>query len=132
MDLYIILLYCFAFIVPLSIFFRSFGSTEPRIRKCRLLYAIPSILTIFVDVVFIVLILQQKITAENSSAVVQYAPLLLCILSFFVYLFGKKKERLLQADVLVENAVDIMDTRNNGRNQNNFLDISTEELNKKN
>ena len=132
MDLYIILLYCFAFIVPLSIFFFSFGSTEPRIRKCRLLYAIPSILTIFVDVVFIVLILQQKITAENSSVVVQYVPLLLCILSFFVYLFGKKKERLLQADVLVENAVDFMDTRNNGRNQNNFLDISTEELNKKN
>ena len=132
MDLYIILLYCFAFIVPLSIFFLFFGSTEPRIRKCRLLYAIPSILTIFVDVVFIVLILQQKITAENSSVVVQYVPLLLCILSFFVYLFGKKKERLLQADVLVENAVDIMDTRNNGRNQNNFLDISTEELNKKN
>lgn len=109
--MFMVFLYCFAALIPLLIFFRSFKTLDKRIRNCRLKYAIVSMIAILLDAILVILILTEKIAPGENSEITMFGPFVLCALSILFFLLGKKKEAKIEADILAENAIDIMDIR---------------------
>lgn len=109
--MFLVFLYCFAVLVPLLILFHCFKTLDKRIRNCRIKYAIMSMISIVFDAVLVWLILTEKIAPGEGSVITVYGPFVLCALSFLFSLLGKKKEAKIEADMLAENAIDIMDIR---------------------
>lgn len=106
-----VFLYVVAAIVPVIIFFNSFRTLDKRVKDCRLRYALVSLCSIFYDTTLIIFIIMEYITRENSNYYVTIGPFILCFLSLISYRIGKNKERKIQADILAESAIDVMDLR---------------------
>ncbi len=110
--MYFAIIYCITAIIPMIIFFHCFHTIDKRIRNCRLRYAIPSIISIIYDGVIIYLVLSKKVTNDTPNPWITYAPLIITILALLFYQLRKKTERRIEADILKESAVDVMDLRN--------------------
>ena len=108
---YMVFIYVFVALIPMAILLRCFHTLSKRIRKCRFFYALTSIVTIIFDIVTIYYVIKEGLTFESDNYIIVYGPIALAVLSVISYGLGKKKERLLEADILKENSYDVMDLR---------------------
>lgn len=106
-----VFLYVLIVIIPIMIFLDSFKTIDIRIKKCRLKYSIMSLLSVIYDGVLVVLVIMKYVSKNSNHYYVTIVPFVLFFLSFLSYQIGRKKERRIQADILAENAIDIMDLR---------------------
>ena len=111
MSYTMVFVYIFSALVPLAIIFRSFRTLSKRIKKCRLFFAIPSILSLAYDLTLVYLILNEHIPYDEKNYFISIGPVALAVVSFLFYQIGTKKEQKLEADIHAENSIDIMDLR---------------------
>ncbi|MEG1495736.1 MAG: hypothetical protein RR406_05555 [Bacilli bacterium] len=115
-----IFLYCLAGIIPLGIVFRCFMGLDKRVRSIRIKYAIAGFISIIFDTTIVILILTNKIEYSKADYLVIYGPFVLALISFWFYKMGIKVEKAKEADILAENAYDIMDLRNTSKKKINL------------
>ncbi len=119
---YMVFIYVFVALIPLTILLRCFHTLSKRIRKCRFFYALTSLVTVVFDIVTIYYVIKDGLTFESDNYFIVYGPIIFALLSLISFGLGKKKERLLEADILKENSYDVMDLRKT--NQKPAIDFS--------
>lgn len=125
-----LILYLLAFLISLSIFLRVFRSLSRRITKLRWLVAIPAIIMCLVNIGLVILHFMHKLPTEDYFLkLYKWGPFVGMAVVYFIYKRSLSKERKLEAEVLAENTVDLMDIR--GRNDDIkakcFVEINSNE-----
>lgn len=102
-------------IIPVLIVINIAKTDNKKIRKCRLLYAVPAIILTIVNVIgFLYNEFYQKINFFSENPYAFLLPGLSLLLVLIVYNSGKKQEKMIQIEI-ASNEIDKV--RNSGASQ---------------
>lgn len=128
-PLWMLIIYALVMLFPLAIFLRKFKTVSKRITKLRTMIAIPALFFFLCNCAIVILFGLGKLDASwNWTSICEVVPFVFFVITFLMYRISISKERMMERDIISENAFDLMDTRTrNAEKMGKVLNLSKEE-----